>query len=439
MITCKIYCFWYTEGSNQWSAIMNQSFPNLPGIYFFKNGDNVIIYVGKAANLKERLRTYFQRDGADLKVSSIMQEYETLDYIVTMTETEALLLEARMIQEHQPKFNVLLKDGQPFVYLLFTAGALPEFKIVRNKKQKGCYFGPFLQKSNARKMHSFLINTFRLKLCNLKIEQGCLNYHLGLCAGNCKQDFAVYDYLFRIGLAQHALTDNQKEFKEQLQEKITQYNQTFEFEKARNMVEILRNADHIFRVLKIKFNEFKYLDKIAHITAPKQVAQDFSSIGSLVAQFLSVDKTIRTIDCFDISHFQSQSIVGSCIRFTDGKPEKNKFRRFKIQSLQEQNDYAALQEIVSRRYKDRSDIPDLILIDGGKGQLNSVKDIVPGALFISLAKREETVYQVNDHEGKKLDIHDSVGKLLIALRDYAHHFAITYHRKKRSGTFTGKL
>lgn len=417
----------------------SHNFPNLPGVYFFKNSDNVIIYVGKAANLKERLRTYFQKDPEELKVQSIMQEYESVEVIVTNTETEALLLEAQMIQEHQPKFNVLLKDGQPFVYLLFTSGPSSELKLVRNKKQKGRYYGPFLHKSQARSLMGYLLNTFQLHMCTVKIAQGCLKYHLGLCAGNCKSDFSSPDYSFRLELAEHALTDNQKEFIRQLNAKIAHHTEKLEFEKARNLVAIMNNMETIFKSLKAKFTPFKYLDQIARVTAPKSVSNNLENVGEKIAQFLGIEKNIRTIDCFDISHFQSQSIVGSCVRFTDGKPDKNKFRRFKINTLVEQNDYAALREIVARRYKDTLDVPDLIVIDGGKGQLSAVQSVVPRTTCISLAKREERVYQLGDSEGKALNIHDPVGKVLIGLRDYAHHFAITYHRKKRSKTFAGDV
>lgn len=416
---------------------MQNSFPNLPGVYFFKNKEGTIIYVGKAGNLKERLRTYFQKNPEELKVQSIMQEYDTVDIIVTNTETEALLLEAQMIQEHQPKFNVLLKDGQPFVYLLFTSGPHPELKLVRNKKQKGRYYGPFLHKSQARSLMGYLLNTFQLNTCNLKIPQGCLKFHLGLCSGSCKSDYSPQDYLFRLSLAEHALTDNQKAFKAQLEQKIAYHTQHLEFEKARNLVNIMNNMETIFRSLKAKFSQFKYIDQIARVTAPKQITEHLDTVGKELAAFLGVEKEIVTIDCFDISHFQSQSIVGSCVRFTNGKPDKNKFRRFKVKSLVEQNDYAALREIVQRRYRDAEDVPDLIVIDGGKGQLSAVQDVIPNTLCISLAKREERVYQIGDMEGKRLNIHDSVGKVLIGLRDYAHHFAITYHRKKRSKSFAG--
>lgn len=149
-------------------------------------------------------------------------------------------------------------------------------------------------------------------------------------------------------------------------------------------------------------------------------------------KLLKLDQLPYTIDCFDISHFQSNELVGSCVRFTHGLPDKNNFRRFKIKTLTTQNDYAALQEIVARRYKDPRDIPDLVVIDGGKGQLSAVQQIIPTASCIALAKREERIFgTMIPHDGIVLDPHSEHGKLLIALRDYAHHFAINYHRLRR--------
>ncbi len=423
---------------------MDRSYPNSPGVYFFKDQNNVIIYVGKALSLRDRIRSYFQKTTSgdfrsDWKVKSLQEEYRTIEVIVTANETEALLLEAQLIKEHQPKYNVLLKDGQPFLYIMITGGHLPEFKIVRNKKLKGRYFGPFIEKMQARKVYSFLQQTFQLTLCKMKIEQGCLKYHLGTCAGNCRPDFNAADYQFRVNLALAALTDDQVAFKKQIQEKIVDYNRQFLFEKAKHLHEYLLNIQHIFRVLKIRFSEDKFAAQVARITAPQTIPADMQALATELQNFLGVEKPLITIDCFDISHFQSQAIVGSCVRFTNGTPDKRKFRHFKIKTLQEQNDYAALHEIVLRRYKEGNDLPDLILIDGGKGQLNAVKHLYPQALFVSLAKREETLYSPTFPDGKKLDLHTGVGRLLIGLRDYAHHFAITYHRKRKQMIFKGAV
>jgi len=146
---------------------------------------------------------------------------------------------------------------------------------------------------------------------------------------------------------------------------------------------------------------------------------------------LQTKHEIHTIDCFDVSHKQGFFLVGSCVRFTDGQPDKNKFRRFKIKTVKKQDDYASLREIVSRRYKsqeNKNDFPDVILIDGGKGQLNAVQDLFPDVTFVSLAKREETIFLQNFPRGKVLDQKTYAAQVLIAIRDYAHHFAISYHR-----------
>lgn len=148
-------------------------------------------------------------------------------------------------------------------------------------------------------------------------------------------------------------------------------------------------------------------------------------------------KTVpKTIDCFDISHFQSSYLVGSCIRFTHGVPDKSKFRRFRIKTLSEQNDYAALQEIVQRRYRDAKELPDIVMIDGGKGQLNAVKDLYPTTAFISLAKKEEILFTSNYPQGIHLDPLSNAGQILMYLRDYAHHFAVSYHKVLRSKNLT---
>ena len=286
----------------------------------------------------------------------------------------------------------------------------------------------------ARKAYTYLIKVFRLFLCNKKLDGGCLDYHIGICAGNCKPDFDREGYIFRLHLAIDALKSNHSAFIKKIKNKISDYNEKLEFEKSKHLVEYLENMDAIFHSLKVKFSESKYEHEIFVATTPrKQVEKNYGETSLNLQAMLQLDKPPKTIDCFDISHFQSSSIVGSCIRFTKGMPDKHYFRRFKIKTLQEQNDYAALQEIVSRRYRNQEEIPDLIVIDGGKGQLGAAQAVLPPhAACISLAKREERIFSPQLPDGIVLDIKDPVGQLLIALRDYAHHFAITYHQKRQS-------
>jgi excinuclease ABC subunit C len=275
------------------------------------------------------------------------------------------------------------------------------------------------------------MKTFGLNLCNVKTEHGCLNYHIGNCAGNCRPDFDLQNYLFRIQLAQDALKNNQQEFIHKVTEQMRLYSMHFEFEKAHRLHSYLQDVHLIFSTINMHFNEQKFATDIFIASAVTPYHKNETTIHTDLQKFINAPTPIRTIDCFDISHFQSADLVGSCVRFTDGKPDKPMFRRFKIKTLTIQNDYAALQEIVQRRYKTKSDYPDLIVIDGGKGQLNAVQQVLPDVRIVSLAKREEMLYGTHISDGIRLDIHTTVGRLLIALRDYAHHFAVSYHRLRR--------
>lgn len=408
--------------------------PNLPGVYLFKGPDGTILYVGKAKSLKKRVANYFAQTGTDWKIDSLLAEYDLVDHVITDSEEEALLLESHLIQVHQPKFNVLLKDGQPYLWIVVTEDALPTLQLVRNRKGKGRYFGPFLQKSRIRSVYNFLIRTFRLKVCNKKIEQGCLDYHLGYCAGLCLKNFDKEDYLFRMHLAIAVLDNNQREFLKKVKAQLATYNKQMEFEKSKHLADYMVNLQSIFQVLN-RMSTSRIIMQAAQATAP-QVPEYSGQVGKELQELLKLSKMPSTIDCFDISHFQSNYLVGSCVRFTNGKPDKNKFRRFGIKTLTQQNDYAALQEIVARRYRDGKDLPDLVVIDGGKGQLSAVAFLIPPTTdVISLAKREETVFSKEFPEGIKISVATGAGRLLIALRDYAHHFAISFHRKKRSTLF----
>ncbi|MFA6991270.1 MAG: hypothetical protein WC192_04450, partial [Candidatus Babeliales bacterium] len=181
-------------------------------------------------------------------------------------------------------------------------------------------------------------------------------------------------------------------------------------------------------VSKPESGHFADLIRLAKIHVDTEISKQ-TTLPKALKNLLQLPIEPHTIDCFDISHKQGMYMVGSCVRFTDGKPDKKNFRHFYIKSIEQQNDYAALHEIVQRRYKNIKELPDLILIDGGKGQLNAVKNLFPKAEFASLAKKEETIFSKRIPEGKKLNLKSFVGQILTAIRDYAHHFAISFHRK----------
>lgn len=427
-----------------------ENLPKLPGVYLFKNKDNEIIYVGKAKVIQKRVASYFQKH-KDWKVTALINEHTSIEHIVTFDEMEALLLEAQLIRDNKPKYNVLLTTGNPFIYVLLTTKeplasfektmatasksrrtGIPTLKLVRIKKEKGHYFGPFLRKHDARMAYHALMRMFSLYVCEKDIPQGCLDYHLQKCAGTCREKFNMQEYLDRLGQAVLALEENYENLYETLKKRLQLFMSQKEYEKARNIHQTITHFDSFVATLKTGFHENKYDSEIINAMAEQKPKQYVThEAGQQLQDILGLDKPPSILDCFDISHFQSSALVGSCVRFEDGIAVKNKFRRFKIKSLIEQNDYAALQEIVQRRYRDGQDLPDLIVIDGGKGQLNAVAPFVYNTPCIALAKREETIYTLTNNNGIKLDLHTQMGKLLIALRDYTHHFAIRYHQTLR--------
>lgn len=409
--------------------ISHKNFPTSSGVYFFKDADNAILYIGKAKVLKNRILSYFSSN--DHKVIELLKQAIDVEVITTNNEIEALFLEAQLIKQHQPPFNRLLKDGNPYLYIFFSHEKIPTISTTRIKKKKGEYFGPFLTKRDAQSVVEYLKKNLQLNVCNKKIDSGCLQYHINICAGSCKQDFDELFYKFRLNIARQILENQYIQAQEQLTAEIELNNKNLNFERSAHLVNYQHHLTSIVKTL-----ETLKTTKFTNIKTEYDTKKDTSNINLLsdLKKRLGLKKIPYRIDCFDISHMQSQSIVGSCVRFLNGKPDKKNFRHFGIKSLIEQNDYAALAEIVARRYKKSENIPDLIIIDGGKGQLNATKHLAGPAEIISLAKREETVFFPDNEKTIVLDIHQATDRLILEIRDYAHHFAISYHRKKQKLT-----
>ena len=247
---------------------LKEKLPKLPGVYIFKDILNNVIYIGKAKHLQKRVSSYFVKQNTDWKVQDLINEYESVEHIVTKNEIEALLLEAQLIKEYSPKFNVLLKTGNPFLYILITNDELPEIKLVRQKKGKGVYFGPFLQKGKTRSTFSYLTRIFKLNLCNTIIENGCLDYHIGICAGNCKSNFDLNGYLLRLNLAEQVLNNKYEKFEQLLKQNIAEYNKNFDFEKSKNLNQYLIDSKFIFDTIETGFSTTKYRKEIAQATSP---------------------------------------------------------------------------------------------------------------------------------------------------------------------------
>lgn len=406
-------------------SLREKLYPKNSGVYFFKDAENSILYIGKAKNLKSRISSYFS--SCDGKTVDLLQQATDIEFIVTHNEIEALFLEAQLVKKHQPPFNRLLKSGNPFVYIFFSQDQIPTISISRTKKKKGEYFGPFLTKTDALNLVSYLKNRFQLNVCGKKIESGCLQFHINICAGSCKLDFDLDFYKVRLQIARQVLQDEYKQALDYLASEIAKNNVALNFERSKHLSLYHNHLQAIIQTLQVlKKTKFTNIKDVQKDTGMSNI-----NLLSDLKLRLNLARIPYRIDCFDISHMQSQSIVGSCVRFLDGKPDKKNFRHFAIKSLVIQNDYAALAEIVTRRYRKPEDYPDLIIIDGGKGQLNATKDLAGPAEIISLAKREETVFFGNGHDPIILDIHISTDRLILQIRDYAHHFAVSYHRKKQ--------
>jgi len=406
--------------------------PQRPGIYAFKDGAGCILYIGKARSLRQRVRSYFQKTD-DWKVTQLLHEHAGISYIVTRNDIEASLLEAELIQEHQPQYNVLLRSGDPFLYIAFMYDQdPPQMQLVRRTPKTKHAYGPFIKRSHARRVFRYLMRTFQLKLCKYHVANGCLDYHLGRCAGNCADSFDEHAYRLRLQLAEQALAGNHETYVHMIHEQMQAYNAAFEFEKASHLYRYLQDLQAISSTICTQYNAQRYEQEITDLITPHfSQTEHMAAALEELQQMLGLQEPPRTIDCFDISHFQSTYIVGACIRFTDGLPDKQQFRRFKVKSIEQQDDYAALREIVQRRYR-KDHPPHIVVIDGGKGQRNAIVNTFPHLYVLSIAKREELLYTPQHQEGVHLDVSTSVGQLLLALRDYTHHFAISYHRKRRS-------
>lgn len=393
------------------------------GVYLFKNIAQEIIYIGKAKNIAQRIATYFNNP-ADMKTELLLQEATSIDTIPTGTEAEALLLESKLIKLYQPKFNILLKEGTPYLYIFFSVDKNPSMQLVKNKDKKGAYFGPFLSKKAVRSVYNFLQSTFQLKKCKTSIKQGCLEFHIGSCAGNCTDKFDPEFYKLRLLIAQQVLQENPKKTIALLDKKIKETSHALLFEQAQRLTIYKHNLETIFKTI-------KNLSTMPSKQTKDSTDQNLSLLMK-IKQRLHLKHIPYVIDCFDISHMQGMSIVGACVRYVHGVPEKKSFRHFSITTLQDQNDYAALQEIVQRRYKNPLDIPNLIIVDGGKGQINAIKPFIKDAELVGLAKSEETIISSDFQSFIKLDALKHEDALILQIRDYTHHFAISFHRKKRS-------
>ena len=531
--------------------------PTDPGVYIMKNAEGTVIYVGKAKNLKNRVKQYFYTGVKTDKVMAMVSHVSDFDYIITPTEIDALTLENNLIKKHKPRYNILLKDDKTYPYLAVNLKEpFPTFRITRKIRRDGSrYFGPYMGGVSVREVLEILSLAFSLRPCATPIvpekpRRPCLNYHIKRCMAPCAGLCTAQEYREKVDAAIDFLNGNEYNVEKILRDRMLNAAANEEFEQAANYRdklgmlekvkekrlvainrfldadivsfvtnnvysavnllvirkgvmlggksfsmeeasfdraealaefiaryykegaevpdEIVVNAEGDFSLLEEYFKEKS--GKIVNILCPKMgVRKQLSEMAEKnAADYLEKtvdkirhkeDRTVlacrrlqealrlsrypRRMECYDISHISGVDKVGSIVVFADGEPERDSYRRFKIRTVEGSNDFACLQEVLKRRLgklgteeEERFPRPDLIVIDGGKGQLSSVKEIfdgmgVEGIDLVSLAKREEEVFTLFSRESVRLDHSDYALQVLQRLRDEAHRFAITYHRTLR--------
>jgi excinuclease ABC subunit C len=505
---------------------LKKNLPNSPGCYIFKDKNDKVIYVGKAKNIKKRLKNYSNKKDLDVKTQSMLAHLDSFDFLVTDSETEALILENTLIKKYQPKYNIRLKDAKSHTFILLTNEKYPRVLIARQKKGDGKFFGPFISAQERDYVLQFIRKTFMLRTCKKLQKKPCLRFHMNSCEAPCIGNIDKESYEKKIDNVKLVLSGHTNNLIKKMKNEMRIYSENNSFEQALKTREQIKALEHLSEHQKMlrekKYNEdiinYKIKDEKVYLILfnidkgilhnknefifdynqdffeeflvqyyseniiPKEVIVP-EKISSSIADFLSekkgskvkvlipekgekkqlldlveknvditffvdsekvetlknrlkLDNAPNIIECFDISHLAGSACAGSMVQFRSGKPDKNNYRRFKIKSLNGIDDFAAIAEVVRRRYfrikLENTELPDLIIIDGGRGQLNSaiheLEKLNLKIPIISIAKQFEEIYLPNLSAPLRLEKKDKALNFIQEIRDEAHRFAIKYNR-----------
>jgi len=427
--------------------------PDTCGVYFFKDKANKIIYVGKANSLKSRVSSYFSNSSQHtLKISKMVKEIADIEYISTSSEVESLVLESKMIKNKDPYYNTQFKDDKSYPYIKITSGEdFPQIffhrKINQKKKEdKAIYFGPFVDADATRKVIKLVRQIFKIRGCrkkDLKKARICLDYQIGLCSAPCANMIDKTEYRQRIKEIRLFLSGKQKRLINNLYQEMKEASNNLNYEKAAKIRDKIKSIEEILKGQELniysKNNGNEYLLKKIEEVEEDEIKKGREAIIDLKVK-LNLKVLPERIEAFDISNIQGKLPVGSLVVFEKGQPKKKDYRRFRVKRVKGIDDYAMLQEVTERRYKrllsEGKRLPDLILVDGGKGQLVAVEKTLNTLglelPIISIAKKEEEIFKLEVNESIILPSDSEALFLLQRIRDEAHRFAVTYHRKIRS-------
>ena len=537
--------------------------PESPGVYLWRDAEGKVLYVGKAKRLRSRVRSYVASDHAEsVKTRALMQQVEALDTIVVPSEAHALILEANLIKEYKPRFNIALRDDKSYPYIKVTVQEpFPRVWVTRRLQNDGArYFGPYTDVGAMRRSLDVVKRLFTVRSCNFDMpkqmpDRPCLDYHIGRCKAPCILAQTQGEYAAMIDEVLDFLEGKPDEVERKLRERMALAAESLDFERAAQMRDVLSHLekmeeptvvmeveggdrdvigyardgddavvallrirggkllarDHQFvenvdgvadaevlesylagpyRLLEERSHElmlpFEVEDRAVveeslertkllvpqrgpkrelielaqqnarHLLEEARLTGEATDVGERAGdpvyelqRQLGLQKVPRSFVCFDISHAQGTDTVASCVWFQNGRPLRAEYRKFKVKSVEGIDDFASMREVVgryfARRVEEERPLPDLVLIDGGKGQLNAAAEALAGLglaslPIASLAKREEEVFLLGRSEPLTLSRRSPALRLLQQARDEAHRFAITFQRKRRTvRTITSEL
>ena len=394
--------------------------PEHPGVYLFKDSEKHPLYIGKALSIRKRVLSHFRYFGESFsKEGRMLNEVSVIDFIETPSEAEALLLEASLIKENQPKYNHELKDDKSYPFLKITAEEFPRLLVVRSRKADGGkYFGPYTSSSLLRQAVSMLRRLFPMRTCNPLPDKVCLMYHIRQCEGPCVDEIDTDRYGEIVRELELFLQGRRDILVRNLFKRMRQHSAKREYEQAGSI-----------------FEEIKALSAVPQAAHSRK--QDSQALANL-RQALALPRIPSRIEGFDISNISGREAVGSVVVFVDGKPSRKDYRRFRIKTVKGIDDYQMMREVVRRRYtralNEKETLPDLVVIDGGKGHLGAAKleldALNLGDLpVLSIAKQHETLFSPDREKPYVFPQSSPHLQLVQHLRDEAHRFAINYHRR----------
>ena len=425
-----------------------RSFPQTPGVYLMKDEAGRVIYVGKAKNLRARAGSYFLKAAAEeRRTMQLVREIYDIDYLDAESEVDALLMEARLIKDVQPKHNKEQKDDKSFPYLQITTREdFPRVEVTREPRTSGVkLYGPFASAGSLRGAMQVLQRIFKFRTCSLDIDEHderwqwfrpCLLASIDQCTAPCNFRISKDDYRRDIKRLRMFLDGKRGSLLKTMRKEMGEASANLRYEEAAR----LRDEIHMLETLDERGElETHEQPEVFYIDPKKGVAG--------LQKVLNLDKPPRTIEGVDIAHLGGSETVASLVQFIDGLPFKPSYRRFRIRDVEGIDDFASIHEVVARRFQHLHDegiiFPDLLLIDGGKGQLSAclaafrTLEIEPPTL-VALAKREEELYVPGRDEPLRLSRHAYALRLLQYVRDEAHRFAQHYHHILRRKSTLGE-